>query len=308
MKTIAAIYACHNRKAKTLRSLETLFGAYSIYSKNKIKLSVYLMDDGSTDGTSDLVSKSFPQVTILNGPGSYYWSEAMRSVWKKALQNDYDYYLLLNDDTKLYPSLFENLFETEAFSIKKYGRTGIYIGGTEDEKNGLLTYSGGKVRNVPFFSKKIIPPSGFPQICDVGTGNIMMVPRNVVEKIGIISKGYNHGFGDYDYTLKAKKQNIPVLIAPEILGHCEDDHQNPYNQLVSLNLRQRIAFAYSPNGLDLKSHLTFTKRFFPFRVPFVWINGMLKILSPKLYLRIKSLLTFSKKGKEEAIQPEFYFD
>lgn len=308
MKTIAAIYACHNRKAKTLRSLETLFAAHSIYSKNSIILSVYLLDDGSTDGTSELVATMYPQVTIHKGSGSCYWSEAMRSIWKKALQAGYDYYLLLNDDTKLYPSVFDNLFETEAFSIKKFGRCGIYIGGTEDEKNGVLTYSGGKVRNVPFFSKKIIPPSGFPQLCDVGTGNIMMVPKGVVNKIGIISKGYNHGFGDYDYTLKAKRKNIPVLIAPEILGHCEDDHQNPYKTLITLNLRQRFAFAYSPNGLDLKSHLTFTKRFFPFRLPFVWVNGMLKVLSPKLYLRIKRLFTFSKKEEEKSIQPEFYFD
>ena len=42
----------------------------------------------------------------------------------------------------------------------------------------------------------------------------MMVAREVVEKIGILSEGYVHGVADYDYTLKAVKKNIPVFDFP----------------------------------------------------------------------------------------------
>ena len=45
MNKIAAILTCHNRKEKTLACLHSLFSIIST-------IDVFLVDDGSTDGTS----------------------------------------------------------------------------------------------------------------------------------------------------------------------------------------------------------------------------------------------------------------
>ena len=73
---------------------------------DKIDLNVYLVDDGSTDGTSEAVKKNFPQVNIIKGDGTLFWNGGMRVAFSKAMESEHDYYLWLNDDTILNFPLF----------------------------------------------------------------------------------------------------------------------------------------------------------------------------------------------------------
>ena len=57
IKTVAVLLTCFNRKEKTLASLVRLFEAKEAYNSN-LNLSIFLTDDGSTDGTGDAVSTS----------------------------------------------------------------------------------------------------------------------------------------------------------------------------------------------------------------------------------------------------------
>ena len=101
MNKLAVLLTCFNRKDKTIASLTALYKAFH-ESSDGWDMSVYLTDDGSTDGTSDAVSKNFPQVRVLKGDGALYWAGGMRNSWSEALKEDYDAYLLLNDDTNVY--------------------------------------------------------------------------------------------------------------------------------------------------------------------------------------------------------------
>ena len=58
----------YNRKAKTLRCLETLCGTLAPHD-GQFQVAVYLTDDGCTDGTADAIrGKEFPvPVHILQG-------------------------------------------------------------------------------------------------------------------------------------------------------------------------------------------------------------------------------------------------
>ena len=74
--TIAVLLTCFNRRAKTLAALEALFkqdGAGTTFALN-----VFLVDDGSSDGTGDAVRGAFPQVHVIDGTGDLYWNGGMR--------------------------------------------------------------------------------------------------------------------------------------------------------------------------------------------------------------------------------------
>jgi len=73
--TIAVLITCFNRKAKTLESLRLLF-AQDL--PPDVSLQVYLVDDGSTDGTGEAIAQTYPQVTILSGTGSLFWNGGMK--------------------------------------------------------------------------------------------------------------------------------------------------------------------------------------------------------------------------------------
>ena len=284
MNKIAALYTCFNRKEKTLEALRHLFQARDAYG-DSLALEVFLTDDGSTDGTAEAVRKAFPQVHILKGSGNLYWAGGMRNSWNAALEHSaFDAFLLLNDDTFVNQDLFGSLLATHAYGLEHFGSPGIYIGSTTDPSGEVLTYGGAVFQN-RFLAKykKVQPHDSIPQECELGNANIMMVRSEVVNRIGILSKGYIHGLADFDYTLQARKRGIPVLVAPGFLGACVKDKVNPFPNLHKLSLSERIALLFNPVGLDFKSNLRYMRRNFPIRLPFVFLAGWMKVLFPRVY-------------------------
>ncbi|MEM1340057.1 MAG: glycosyltransferase family 2 protein [Bacteroidota bacterium] len=288
---ISGIYTCFNRKEKTLRSLKSLFDAHEqhqLASNSTFELVVYLTDDGSTDGTAEAVAAKFPQVKILKAKGDLFWAEGMRNSWKAALKEGYDAYLLLNDDVELYQNLFPELLKTDSYCRETLGKPGICIGATEDKAKKTLTYSGSIILNKFLYTQKRLTPNGDFQECELANANIMFVPNEVVTQIGILSEGYSHGIADYDYSLTANRNGIPVIIAPEYLGHCENDHADMYEDFSKLSLKERRNKLYKPTGLAYESYLKYMKKFFPLRYPMLVLAGWLKLYFPGFYVNVLS--------------------
>ena len=286
MREIAVLLACRNRKVKTLACLESLYTATEYFSEF-LNITVYLTDDFSTDGTVEAVAENFPSINIIIGDGNLYWAGGMRVSWKEALHKEYDGYLLLNDDTLLFNSLFENILATHSYCINNYKKGGIYIGSTKSPIDNSLTYGGSILTNRFLLKYKKLYPSGNYQECDLGNANIMYVTKEVVKSIGILSDNYKHGIADYDYTLLAKKNKIPVLIMPEYCGVCENDHGNKIELFLNKNIKQRINYLKSPIGLAFSDNLIFMKRNFPYRLPFVFLSGIFKVLFPLVYSSLR---------------------
>ena len=284
IKTVAVLLTCFNRKEKTLASLVRLFEAKEAYNSN-LNLSIFLTDDGSTDGTGDAVSTLQPDATVLQGNGNLYWAGGMRNSWNEALKGDFDAFLLLNDDTNVFPNLFLELLDTHEYCLEHHKMGGIYLGSTKDVNTNTISYGGAKLTNPFWFKYHFLEPNGAFQECELGNANIMMVTKDVVSKIGILSKGYIHGVADYDYTLKAVKKDIPVLVAKEYCGTCTDDHSDIYLTFPEKTISQRISLLTNPLALDFKSNLNLMIRHFPLRVPFVLFTAGLKVLFPSVYVK-----------------------
>src|SRR5215213_1125781 len=96
---LAVLITCHNRRAKTIACLDALFTQARFAGGFR----VFLVDDGSTDGTREAVEAQFSNVTILRGNGTLFWCGGMRKAFAAAAPSDPDHYLWLNDDTRLDP-------------------------------------------------------------------------------------------------------------------------------------------------------------------------------------------------------------
>lgn len=273
---IAVLMTCHNRKAKTLACLEglfknTLLAGYSLY--------VILVDDGSTDGTSEAVRSRYPEVLIVRGDGNLFWNRGMLRAWEMALPLTPDYVLWLNDDTLLLSRALNDLLETEARARAETGKPTIIVGSTHNDL-GELSYGGCvPASTINRLKMRKVIPGDSPQAAVTMNGNCVLVPRAVYERIGLLDKVFSHGMGDNDYGFRAHKAGIPIWVMSGYAGHCNIDHtvtgsfRDP-----NLSVRSRWRQITSPKGLPAIPWLVMCKRHAGPLWPLVWLLPYAQVL------------------------------
>lgn len=269
MTSIGVLITCHNRKAKTLKCLEYLL------SQNKFQVDVFLVDDGSTDGTSDAIRRQFPQVHILKGDGNLFWNRGMILAWKEAAKINYDFYLWLNDDTFLFENSLEILL---ASSIEKENQA-VIVGTTISEFTKLITY-GGRDEN-----GRLIEPNNELQACHHFNGNVVLIPKNVFEKIGFLDSVFHHAMGDFDYGMRAKEKGIQMFIASEIIGYCETHGVFAKWCQVETPFRKRVKMLYNSScDSNPYQQFVFEKRHFGIlKAAFHFLTIHLRVAFPAIW-------------------------
>jgi len=270
--TIAVLITCHNRKEKTLKCLRNLFCQKGI--GESFLLEVFLVDDGCTDGTPEVIKLDFPQVTIIQGSGNLYWNRGMHLAWDTAAANkDFDFYLWLNDDTFLMEYAIEIL-------LKGIFLEAIVCGTTKSQLSKKATYGA-----FTFKPQKLLIPNGKFQNADYCNGNCVLIPRNVFKRLGNLDPIFQHALGDFDYCMRAQKIGIEIKVAPEFIGFCESHKTVPNWQCISLNVIERIKSLYSPlSGCNPPEFFVFEKRHNGIFLAFQHIISVhLKCLFPRLF-------------------------
>lgn len=236
MKSIAVLITCYNRRRKTVICLQNL---YQCALPPGHTLSVFLVDDSSTDGTSAAVKEKFQDVNLIQGNGSLYWNRGMHKAWQVAKStNDFDYYLWLNDDTMLMPyALTEMLDCAEAKDNKA-----IVCGAICSATTKLFTY-GGRTKK----GEVILPGNELPY-CELINGNCVLVSKTVCDAVGILDPVYPHAIGDHEYGLRALKNGFQSITTRSFIGYCEKNDLLPLWQYSNVPLKRRLKVLYSPLG------------------------------------------------------------
>jgi GT2 family glycosyltransferase len=99
------ILPVHNRKEITRTFISCLLKqTYNNYH-------LVLIDDGSTDGTAEMVTSYLPAATIVSGKGDWWWGGSLQQgyEWIKAnVTIGTDMVLIANDDVEFEPDYLEN--------------------------------------------------------------------------------------------------------------------------------------------------------------------------------------------------------
>jgi GT2 family glycosyltransferase len=269
---ISVLMTCFNRKEKTIKCLKGL------YKQNKLNdaftIDIFLVDDGSTDGTSTSVKELYPQINVIKGTGNLFWTRGMHLAWINAAKNkEYDYFLLLNDDTYLN--------ENAVYDLLQYPNKNSVVSGSTQYNEKLQDFSYGGFRN-----KVGLIPNGEFQHCEYTHGNILLVSKIAFQKVGFIDPIFHHAFGDFDYTLRAKKLGVDVVIGPNWSGYCENSVSPPI-WINGDKLTQRIKHYYSPLSYHSPLELfIFDKRHKGIKTAvFHLVTNHLRTFFPKPYSR-----------------------
>jgi len=244
MTSVAVLMTCHNRRETTLRCLRSLHAAaQQVKGRGEGEQwhwHVFIVDDGSTDGT-DIAVREWADhycqpptfnLSLIRGNGSLYWARGMALAWRTALEfekgnhstptpniyTSFSHFLWLNDDVVLRPEAFS------ALSALSTSQPRSVIVGELVNSRGEIVYG---TRG------------------DLFTGNFVLVPQSVFEKVGAICGRFRHAWADSDYALRCKRAGIPV-VSCGVVGRCEGHVNRP--SLAGVGLRSRWRMLWEPKG------------------------------------------------------------
>lgn len=276
MDSTAIIMTCHNRRNHTIKCLKSVFNQGHITNRH---IKVFLVDDGSTDNTADAVRELFPDVCLIEGDGTLYWSGGMRKAWQKALEIGFDIYIWLNDDVELFNNALSDLFETHELMSRRWGDQVIISGSMIDPVTHNRSYGGALLergKEVP------IEPGTQPKEVHIIAGNCVLIPKAVVGKIGNLERRFTHGMGDYDYALRARKNGVRIFIASNYQGYCIANLGVSWWD-PSISLAKRWSILHGPKGPPPWEYLLFAWRHKRALMPFSLAKIYLRVLFPRLF-------------------------
>ncbi|GAA4400241.1 hypothetical protein GCM10023187_13210 [Nibrella viscosa] len=265
MRSIAVIIPTFNRKD----CLHSLLQQLAAQQPVAIHLSVVVVVDGSTDGTTEMLAQEFPDVHCVIGNGHWWFTRSANEGIRYA-ENTLkpDAFLVLNDDSEIAPDYLRQLV-TAAGTIRQPALIGsLSLANTQPP---MVTFSGNRNLSrwrlkstsylAPFCPFDPQTMTGlYPTYGLVGRG--MLIPQAVIRRIGYLDEAAFPQYGsDDDYALTARGQGIPVYI-------CWDARVSTSEQLTSDGTAHRqqkpLVFLksffnkYSINSIQ--KHVTFYRR------------------------------------------------
>lgn len=253
-----------NRKVLLSNCLE------SLRTQTNPHFKVIVVDDGSTDGTGDMLREEYPEVMTIRGDGSLWWTGATNVGVRHALslcQAD-DYIMALNDDLVVPPDYIDTYYQVAA------AHPNALIGSVvTDINNRDVIHSGGvqinwvtaKTRDTNVGKSLASFGKGFFQKVSTLTGRGVLFPSQVFRQIGLYNDRHYAQCGDTELPRRAHlagyqlivSYDVPVYSVVRDEGHINHTEQFKlshikrfyFNVRSNFNLRYRFWFAYdtTPN-------------------------------------------------------------
>lgn len=215
---IEAVTPVHNRRDITLECLRSLLAV----DLSGIDLSITIVDDGSTDGTSEAVAAEFPEVNLIRGDGNLWYTGGMNAGMKAALEREPDYILGFNND-----STFDKNFLTSmigvATSVPRSVVGAVLI--NWEDKHSIFQVSPewnfwrGGVRHWHHQALDTIPNE--PWEVPIIVGNCLLIPADAVREAGFMNEKLLPQFGDAGFTPSMRRLGWRLLIDPNAHVYCK---------------------------------------------------------------------------------------
>jgi GT2 family glycosyltransferase len=209
---VAVVVPVHNRRELTKRFLQS-FAAVTYPNAT-----VVIVDDGSSDGTSELVAREHPDVILLQGDGSLWWAGATNMGVVYASERRFDYVLTINDDCTVKPDFLSRLVETA--EANENSIVGSCI--NEHERPGVVWAAGGAAQ---FWNGRIIrlamhgcqweeTSHGCAVLpTELLTGCGALIPLTCYRHIGLYNaRSCPQYHADSDFILRARRSGYRVLV------------------------------------------------------------------------------------------------
>ena len=244
-----------NRRELTLQCLRSI----SRLDRNGLDIHVIVVDDASTDGTSDAVREHFPDVEIVLTEGNLWYTAGTNRGIKAALRHEPDYVLCCNDDSIFEEKSVRNMVEC----AERYPRSvvgAVLLDWDMPHKVRQISpkwlLKGGGYRHWRKQTIWTIPQK--PWAVDVIVGNCVLYPAAAINEAGLMNEERLIQYGDAEYTPRMRRKNWRLLIEPRARIFCEPNTSPARFRHMSLTQKIRELFKHSgqQHSLHRRIHMT----------------------------------------------------
>jgi GT2 family glycosyltransferase len=290
---IEIVAPVHNRRELTLQCLRSL----SRIDSAGLDVHIVIVDDGSTDATSDAIREQFPSVELVQGDGSLWFTEGTNVGIRAALKHHPNYVLLINDDSVFDPKFLSYMIETAETNPRSVVGPLLLLW---DQPHKVFqtspvwdTWRGGwrhwykqTVWTVPQKAWKV----------DLIVGNCVLVPAAAINEVGLMDSRRFPNFGDAEYTPRLKKQGWELLIDPRSRVFCQPNTTPA--RIRKLDIRQKAGALF----LDAKNIHNLRRRFYAY-----WYGAPTKPAGVLAFVTFLARMALRNSSENEAwveSQPE----
>ena len=219
----------------------------SVLCTNYSNYEVIVVDNGSTDGSSAMVRREFPTVTLIENERNLGFSEGNNRGIRRSKGN---YIVLLNEDTEVDPNWLINLIEV-AKSDEQIGILGCKLYYFQNRR--IIQHAGGVIGKHAIsghIGDGQVDTGQFDEIAylDYVTGAAFMIRRELLDDIGLLDPIYFAYFEDTDICYRARKSGFKVVYVPSAIVYHHRSASWRANSVserhLYLNERNRVRFVF----------------------------------------------------------------
>lgn len=267
---IYIVIPVHNRRTLTRNCLKSLI------EQEMKDFTVIVVDDGSSDGTSDMIREEFPDTVLLEGDGNLWWAGSINNGIRYVLNvcEPSDFILTLNDDLIVPPDYLSSLIK----AAKKH--PGAIIGSVETTLDESSKLKGGgilvnwktakvMVMNVGRYLEEF--PSGYSIKVSRVTGRGTLYPIKVFREVGLFDDKYIKHCADTELPVRANfNYGYPLFISYDsiVISDISDNQSINSKKRYSINDAAEYFFGIRSH-FNLKNRYWITRSIAPNVVWFV---------------------------------------
>lgn len=192
----------------------------SLQAQDYPNFQVIVVDNGSSDGSSAMLRRRFPGITVLENGVNVGYSEGNNIGIECALQRGAEYVFLLNNDTIVAPTMLTQLV-TVAEEDPRAGLVGptMYYADPPDLVWGGESWiDWRRARTIrdrqSGLANQSAPEDQLPKEVDYIDTCAILVKRAVFEQIGFLNRDYFINFDDMDLNMRTRKAGFKIVYVP----------------------------------------------------------------------------------------------
>ena len=238
---VAVLILNWNRREDTLRCLD------SLDSGDYPSADVIVIDNASEDDSVEAIHRNHPNVRIIRNSRNLGYAAGNNVGLKFALDRNYDYVVVLNNDTVVAPNTIRLMIETaeEDPSIGIVGPAIPYLGSPDLiwSVGGKIDWKHGEVIST-FYDQPLssLPVSSF-EVAHV-TGCCMLLRSDAIRRAGLLDPRFFMYYEETEWCVRITRSGYRAVVNPAAVVWHDID---PHGQLGSKNVayymtRNRLLF------------------------------------------------------------------